>query len=76
MTLRIDVYAVGDLTGHCYVHFAFVFTLSTRLQVLYVLEQLICRKNTVLVLLKYFSNIQHSMTCTENRSQHCVLTIL
>ena len=27
MTLRIDVYALGDLTGHCYGHFAFVFTL-------------------------------------------------
>ena len=28
LTLRIDVYALGDLTGHCYVHFAFVFTLT------------------------------------------------
>ena len=27
--LRIDVYALGDLTGHCYVHFAFVFTLMS-----------------------------------------------
>ena len=34
MTLRIDVYALGDLTGHCYVHFAFVFTLIVLLIVL------------------------------------------
>ena len=26
-TLRIDVYALRDLMGHCYVHFAFLFTL-------------------------------------------------
>ena len=31
-TLRIDVYALRDLMGHCYVHFAFLFTLrETRL---------------------------------------------
>ena len=28
-TLRIDVYALRDLMGHCYVHFAFLFTLNT-----------------------------------------------
>ena len=27
-TLRIDVYALRDLMGHCYVHFAFLFTLT------------------------------------------------
>ena len=27
-TLRIDVYALRDLMGHCYVHFAFLFTLN------------------------------------------------
>ena len=27
-TLRIDVYALRDLMGHCYVHFAFLFTLK------------------------------------------------
>ena len=26
--LRIDVYAVGEIMAHCYVHFAIVFTLS------------------------------------------------
>ena len=30
MTLRIDVNSLGDLTGHCYVHFAFVFTLRCK----------------------------------------------
>ena len=29
-TLRIDVYALRDLMGHCYVHFAFLFTLKSR----------------------------------------------
>ena len=29
-TLRIDVYALRDLMGHCYVHFAFLFTLIIR----------------------------------------------
>ena len=24
----LDVYALRDLVGHCYVHFAFVFTLT------------------------------------------------
>ena len=28
---RIDVYALRDLMGHCYVHFAFLFTLKTSL---------------------------------------------
>ena len=30
ISLRIDVYALRDLMGHCYVHFAFVFTLRLR----------------------------------------------
>ena len=36
-TLRIDVYALRDLMGHCYVHFAFLFTLSSSLDAMMIL---------------------------------------
>ena len=43
-TLRIDVYALRDLMGHCYVHFAFLFTLSKESALVYITLILFVRR--------------------------------